>query len=46
MQALIIVDFLLSLTPKAKKKLEHTTNRSVLYSFTLSEEDVRIPAIH
>lgn len=39
-QALILVDFLLSLTPKAKKKLEHTTNKSVLYSFTLNEEDV------
>ncbi|KAG8529966.1 uncharacterized protein KY384_005448 [Bacidia gigantensis] len=38
-QALILIDFLLSLTPKAKKKLEHTTNKSVLYSLTLSDED-------
>ena len=41
MQALILVDFLLSLTPKAKKKLEGSTNKSVLYSYTLSEDDVR-----
>lgn len=39
-QALILVDFLLSLTPKAKKKLEGSTNKSVLYSYTLSEDDV------
>ena len=39
-QALILVDFLLSLTPKAKKKLDSTTNKSVLYSYTLSEENV------
>ncbi|KAK4692939.1 THO complex subunit 1, partial [Lecanoromycetidae sp. Uapishka_2] len=37
-QALILVDFLLSLTPKAKKKLDHTSNKSVLYNYTLSEE--------
>lgn len=40
-QALILVDFLLSLTPKAKKKLEHTTNKSVLYAYTLNEENVK-----
>ena len=40
-QALILVDFLLSLTPKAKKKLENTSNKSVLYSYTLSEEDAK-----
>lgn len=34
------MDFLLSLTPKAKKKLEDKTNKSVLYSYTLSEPDV------
>lgn len=39
-QALILLDFLLSLTPKAKKKLEHTSNKSVLYSYTLNEENV------
>ena len=38
-QALILVDFLLSLTPKAKKKLEHTSNKSVLYSYTLNDEN-------
>ena len=40
-QALILLDFLLSLTPKAKKKLEHTSNKSVLYSYTLNEDNVR-----
>jgi len=40
-QALILVDFLLSLTPKAKKKLDHTSNKSVLYSYTLEEENAR-----
>ena len=39
-QALILVDFLLSLTPKAKKKLEHTSNKSVLYNYALSDEHV------
>lgn len=39
-QALMLLDFLLSLTPKAKKKLEHTSNKSVLYSYTLNEENV------
>ncbi|KAK5169471.1 uncharacterized protein LTR77_005447 [Saxophila tyrrhenica] len=40
-QALILIDFLLSLTEKAKKRLAalETTNKSMLYSFTLSEED-------
>ncbi|KAL6718435.1 hypothetical protein ACLMJK_004525 [Lecanora helva] len=40
-QALILVDFLLSLTPKAKKKLENTSNKSVLYTYTLSEENTK-----
>ena len=40
-QALIIIDFLLSLTTKAKAKLESMKNKSVLYDFTLEEEDVR-----
>lgn len=40
-QALILLDFVLSLTPKAKKKLEHMSNRSVLYTYTLSEEDAK-----
>lgn len=40
-QALILIDFLLSLTEKAKKRLSNldTTNKSMLYSFTLTEED-------
>lgn len=38
-QALILVDFLLSLTPKAKKKLGQTSNKSVLYAYTLDEEN-------
>lgn len=38
-QALILVDFLLSLTPKAKKKLGQTSNKSVLYAYTLNEEN-------
>ena len=40
-QSLILVDFLLSLTPKAKKKLENTSNKSVLYNYTLSEENAK-----
>ena len=40
-QALILIEFLLSLTPKAKKKLDHTTNKSVLYNYTVSDDDVR-----
>ena len=40
-QALILIDFLLSLTEKAKKRLAalETTNKSLLHNFTLSEED-------
>jgi THO complex subunit 1 len=38
-QALIILDFLLSLTPAAKLKLSDSMNKAVLYSFTLSDED-------
>lgn len=43
-QALIILDFLLSLSPKAKEKLATITaqNKSVVYSeHVISEEDVR-----
>ncbi|KAI5291498.1 hypothetical protein KEM54_004163 [Ascosphaera aggregata] len=40
-QALITLDFLLSLTPSAKEKLSQSTNRSVLYTFTLNEEDLK-----
>ena len=38
-QALILLDFLLSLTASAKSKLTDLTNKSVLYSYTLSAED-------
>lgn len=37
---MILIDFLLSLTTKAKRKLEHTSNKSVLYTYTLSEDNV------
>ena len=40
-QALILVDFLLSLTPKAKKKLEHMSNKSVLYTYSLDDENAK-----
>lgn len=40
-QALIILDFLLSLTPSAKAKLASLTNKSVLYTYTLNEEDAK-----
>lgn len=38
-QILILLDFLLSLTPGAKAKLADLTNKSVLYPYTLSAED-------
>ncbi|KAL3475306.1 THO complex, subunit THOC1 [Aspergillus californicus] len=38
-QALILLDFLLSLTPKSKSKLAGLGNKSVLYGFALSDED-------
>ncbi|KAK5064378.1 hypothetical protein LTR84_000211 [Exophiala bonariae] len=40
-QALIMLDFLLSLTTGAKEKFEGLTNKSVLYVYTLSEEDTK-----
>ncbi|KAL2005947.1 hypothetical protein VTN00DRAFT_10440 [Thermoascus crustaceus] len=40
-QALIVLDFVLSLTPKAKAKLADLTNKSVLYSYVLSEDDAK-----
>src|SRR5436305_1639745 len=45
-QALILIDFLLSLSPKAKEKWTGApgTNRSVMYEqYTLSPEDVSFP---
>ncbi|KAJ5681600.1 uncharacterized protein N7477_001540 [Penicillium maclennaniae] len=38
-QALIILDFLLSFTPQAKKLQVDLTNKSVLYGFVLNEDD-------
>lgn len=40
-QALILLDFLLSLSPASKAKMVGLTNKSVLYAFTLSEEDTK-----
>lgn len=41
-QALILLDFLLSLSEKAKKKLSTVTVQKALqYPFTLSDQDVR-----
>ena len=41
-QGLILMDFLLYQTPKSKKKIESVNgrNKSVVYSFTLSDDDV------
>ncbi|RDW67131.1 THO complex subunit THO1/HPR1 [Aspergillus mulundensis] len=40
-QALILLDFMLSLTSKSKAKLADLTNKSVLYGFILSDEDAK-----
>lgn len=40
-QALILLDFVLSLTSKSKLRLVDATNKSVLYGFTLNEEDTK-----
>ncbi|KAE8144410.1 THO complex subunit 1 transcription elongation factor-domain-containing protein [Aspergillus avenaceus] len=40
-QALILLDFMLSLTPMAKTKIADLTNKSVLYGFVLNEEDAK-----
>ncbi len=40
-QALIMLDFLLSLAPAPKSKFEGLTNKSVLYPYTLSDEDTK-----
>lgn len=39
-QALILLDFLLSLAPKAKSKIAGLANKSVIYDYSLSEEDM------
>ncbi|KAJ6084317.1 hypothetical protein N7486_011117 [Penicillium sp. IBT 16267x] len=38
-QALILLDFMLSLTSKSKGRVADLTNKSVLYGFVLSEDD-------
>ncbi|KAL2866850.1 THO complex subunit THO1/HPR1 [Aspergillus lucknowensis] len=38
-QALILLDFVLSLTPQSKSKLADLSNKSVLYGFSLNDED-------
>ena len=40
-QALILIDFLLSLTATSKKKLESLRNKSVIYPYTLNEENTQ-----
>ena len=40
-QALILLDFMLSLTSKSRAKMTDLTNKSVLYGFVLSEDDAR-----
>ncbi|KAK2742849.1 hypothetical protein FQN55_007633 [Onygenales sp. PD_40] len=40
-QSLILLDFVLSLTPKAKAKLADLTNKSVLYPYVLNDEDAK-----
>ncbi|KKA22020.1 THO complex subunit Tho1 [Rasamsonia emersonii CBS 393.64] len=40
-QALILLDFILSLTPKARSRLPKTINRAVVYNYVASEEDAK-----
>lgn len=40
-QVLMLLDFLLSLSGKAKGKIEQALNKSVLYNFTLEESDMQ-----
>lgn len=40
-QSLILLDFLLSLSPKAKRKLATASNKSVLYAYVLGEDNIR-----
>ncbi|OCT46082.1 hypothetical protein CLCR_00393 [Cladophialophora carrionii] len=40
-QALIMIDFLLSLSSTSKAKFEGLTNKSVLYPYTLSDDDAK-----
>lgn len=40
-QSLIILDFLLSQSPKSKKKLEHLNTRNLQYGHTLSDDNIK-----
>ncbi|KAI9732548.1 MAG: hypothetical protein M1834_003883 [Cirrosporium novae-zelandiae] len=40
-QALIVLDFLFSLTEKGKAKIANMSNKAVIYSFTLSDEEAK-----
>ncbi|KAL4869357.1 hypothetical protein BDV12DRAFT_83848 [Aspergillus spectabilis] len=40
-QALILLDFMLSLTQKSKSRLADLTNKSVLYGFILNDDDAQ-----
>ncbi|KAL1962631.1 hypothetical protein VTN77DRAFT_9345 [Rasamsonia byssochlamydoides] len=40
-QALILLDFILSLTPKARSRLPKSINRAVVYNYVVSEEDAK-----
>ncbi|KAJ5161461.1 hypothetical protein N7492_006853 [Penicillium capsulatum] len=40
-QALILLDFMLSLTATAKSRLAECTNKSVLYGFVLNDDDAK-----
>lgn len=40
-QALILLNFMLSLTPQAKARLADLNNKSVLYGFVLNDEDAK-----
>lgn len=40
-QALILLDFMLSLTPNSKARLVDCTNKSVLYGFVLNDDDAK-----
>lgn len=40
-QALILLDFMLSLSPSSKARLADCTNKSVLYGFVLNDDDAK-----
>jgi THO complex subunit 1 len=44
-QALILLDFILSLTPKARSRLPKLINKAVVYNYVVSEEDVSVSCV-